>query len=107
MTTWDLSSQAQVDYLVPMAAKEDGRVNFVMVALQAKQDRELVEVFAQHLGVRFPVALADAETMEGGGPFGTLKAVPTTLILDRSARLVWRHVGIAKPEEIREGLAGL
>jgi hypothetical protein len=29
------------------------------------------------------------------------------VILDRSARMVWRHVGLAKPEEIREGLSGL
>jgi hypothetical protein len=33
--------------------------------------------------------------------------VPTTIILDRAARMVWRHVGIARPDEIRAGLAGL
>ncbi len=107
VTTWDLSSQAQVDYLVPMSKKDDGRVNYVLVALQGKEDRELVEVFAQHLGVTFPVAMADTDMTSGGGPFGPLRAVPTTLILDRAARMVWRHVGIARPEEIREGLQGL
>ena len=107
MTTWDLSSQAQVDYLVPMAKKDGPQINYVMVALQEPQDRELVEVYAQHLGVTFPAAMADQDLMSGGGSFGDLKAVPTTVILDRAARMVWRHVGLARPEEIREGLSGL
>ena len=107
VTTWDLSSQAQIDYLVPMAKRDGGQVNYVMVALQERQDRELVEVYAEHLGVTFPAAMADQDLMSGGGSFGELKAVPTTVILDRSARMVWRHVGIARPDEIRRGLAGL
>lgn len=107
VTTWDLSSQAQIDYLVPMAKKDGAQVNYVMVALQEAQNRELVEVFAQHLGVTFPVAMADAELIAGGSSFGALKAVPTTVILNRATRMVWRHVGIARPEVIREGLRGL
>jgi hypothetical protein len=107
VTTWDLSSQAQIDYLVPMAKRDGSDVNYVMVALQERQDRELVEVFAHGLGVTFLGAMADQELMAGGGSFGALKAVPTTVILDRAARMVWRHVGIARPDEIREGLRGL
>jgi hypothetical protein len=107
VTTWDLSSQAQIDYLVPMAKRDGSDVNYVMVALQERQDRELVEVFVHGLGVTFLGAMADQELMAGGGPFGSLKAVPTLVILDRSARMVWRHVGIARPEEIRDGLKGL
>jgi hypothetical protein len=107
VTTWDLSSQAQVDYLVPMAKRDGAQVNYVMVALQTAQDRVLVEVFAHHLGVTFPAAIADDALIAGGGSFGALKAVPTTVILDRAARMVWRHVGIARPDEIRAGLSGL
>ncbi len=107
MTTWDLSSQAQIDFLVPMSKKDGAQVNYVMVALQEPKDRELVEVFTHGLGVTFLGALADKEIIEGGGPFGPVRAVPTMVILDRSARMVWRHVGLAKPEEIREGLSGL
>ena len=107
VTTWDLSSQAQVDFLVPMAKKDGAQVNYVMVALQEPQDRELVEVYAQHLGVTFPSAMADKDMISGGGSFGELKAVPTTVILDRAARMVWRHLGLARPDEIRKGLSGL
>ena len=107
VTTWDLSSQAQVDFLVPMAKRDGANVNYVMVALQEPAERELVEVYTHHLGVTFPVAMADKDAIAAGGSFGELKAVPTTVILDRAARMVWRHVGLARPEEIREGLSGL
>jgi hypothetical protein len=107
VTTWDLSSQAQIDFLVPMSKKDGETTNYVMVALQETKDRELVEVFAQGLGVTFRGALSGEEVLHGGGPFGDIRAVPTTVILDRAARMVWRHVGLARPEEIREGLSGL
>ncbi len=107
MTTWDLSSQAQIDFLVPMSKKDGASVNYVMVALQEPKDRELVVVFAQGLGVTFLAARADQEGLAAGGPFGPVQAVPTIVILDRQGRMVWRHVGLAKPEEIRDGLSGL
>src|SRR6185312_6246955 len=106
ITTWDLSSQAQVDYLVPMQKKTPG-VTFALVALQEPKERELVEAYAQSLKVEFPVALADSGVIAGGGPFGDVHEIPTTVILDRMGRMVWRHVGLAKPEEIRAGLSGL
>ncbi len=107
VTTWDLSSQAQVDYLVPMAKKTSG-ANFALVALQEPKDRELVEAYKAALHVDFPVALAgDPAIIAGGGPFGDVHEIPTTVILDRTGRMVWRHVGLAKPEEIRAGLSGL
>ncbi len=111
VTTWDLSSQAQVDFLVAMA-KNDGQgdktdVQYLLVMLQEKKDRELVEVYRDKLGVTFPVALAGTDVIAGGGPFGDVHAIPTTVILDRQGRMVWRHVGLAKPEEIRAGLRGL
>ncbi len=107
VTTWDLSSQAQIDFLVPMAKRSGSSSNYLMVALQDAADRELVEVYAEHLGVTFPVAMADKDALAQLGSFGELNAVPTTVILDRAARIVWRHVGLARPEDIRAGLSGL
>jgi hypothetical protein len=107
VATWDLSSQAQVDYLVPFAKKNPG-VAFALIALQEPKDRELVEAYKQSLKVEFPVAIVgDRGMIAGGGPFGDVAEIPTTVILDRAGRMVWRHVGLAKPEEIRAGLEGL
>jgi hypothetical protein len=105
-TTWDLMSQAQVDFLVKMAKHDGAAVHYALVALQESKDRELVEVYSQKLGVDFPVALADAATIAGGGPFGDVHNVPTVVVLDAEGRLVWLHPGVAKASEIRAAMHG-
>lgn len=107
VATWDLSSQAQIDFLVPMHKHDGDKVNYVMVALQEQKDREIVEAFKAGLHVEFPVALADRDTIGGGGPFGDVHNVPTVIILDRGGRPVWRSVGLARSNDLRAGLHGL
>ena len=62
------------------------------------QDRELVEVYAQKLGVDFPTALADAATIAGGGAFGDVHNVPTVAVLDAA-----RPIGVAASRR-RQGI---
>ena len=107
VATWDLSSQAQIDFMVPMSKHDGDKINYVMIALQEAKDRELVEAFRAGLHVEFPVAMADTDSIAGGGPFGDVHNVPTVIILDRSGHVVWRRVGLAKNDEIRAGFRGL
>jgi len=107
VTTGDLVGQAQVSYLVHMAKNDGGDVNYAMVAIHPRKEIVLVEAYRQTLGVTFPVALADASTITGSGPFGELPAVPAVVILDRGGRIVWKHVGLAKNEELRSHMRGL
>lgn len=106
VTTWDLMSQAQVDFLVKMNQNDEGRVHYAVVALQEPKDRELVEEYVKSLGVQFPSALADPQTIAGGGPFGDVHNVPTIVVLDRRGRLVWLHPGLARANEIRAAMHG-
>ncbi|MBX3233633.1 MAG: TlpA family protein disulfide reductase [Labilithrix sp.] len=107
VTTGDLNSQAQASYLVHMAKNDGDRVSYAMVALHPRKEIVLVETYRQTLGVEFPVALADAAATSSAGPFGEIPAVPTTVILDRQGRMVWKHTGLAKHEEIRGHMHGL
>jgi hypothetical protein len=108
VTTASLPAQAQVDYVVAMAKHDGERVNYAVVALESTANRELVEMYGRALGTPFPLALADAETLVASGPFGDVTAVPTTVLLDRSGRVVWRADGrVAKSVEIRAALRGL
>lgn len=104
VTTYDLGSQAQVNYLVAMAAHDGAKVNYALVALEKRSERELVEVYKTNLHVTFPVALADAETMGGGGPFGDVHRIPAVVVLDAEGRMVWKKTGLAKSEEIRDAM---
>jgi len=106
--TGSLPAQAQVDFLVAMAKHDGGNVNYAVVAVEPSASRELVELYRKALGIPFPVAMADAQTIEGRGPFGDVSAVPVTVMLDRAGRPVWRVDGrVAKSAELRKALKGL
>jgi hypothetical protein len=108
VTTGSLPAQAQVDFLVAMAKHDADRVNYVVVALEPPENRELVEIYRKSLAVAFPVALADATTLAGQSAFGDLSAVPVTVVLDRRGRVVWRSEGrVVKGDELRRALQGL
>ncbi|MFO0739413.1 MAG: TlpA disulfide reductase family protein [Labilithrix sp.] len=107
VTTGDIVGQAQVSYLVHMAKNDGDRVFYAMVAVHPRKEAILVETYKQTLGVDFPVALADAAVASDKGPFGEIPAVPTVVILDRFGRMVWKHTGLAKNEELRGHMHGL
>jgi hypothetical protein len=111
ISTYDLESQAQVDYLATMAKHDGDRVNYAMVALEPPENRELVEAFrrfvAEKFGVTLLTALGDPATIAGGGPFGDVHVVPTVVILDREGKVAWRKTGLGKSDEIRTVLSPL
>jgi hypothetical protein len=107
VTTGDIVGQAQVSYLVAMAKNDGDKVNYAMVAIQARREIVLVEAYRKTLNVEFPVALGDATSTSPKGPFGEIPAVPTVVLLDRSGRLVWKHTGLAKSDELRAHMRGL
>lgn len=108
VTTGSLPSQAEVDFLVAMAAHDGDRTNYLVVALDPGENRELVELYRKALKIPFPVAMADDASRTGAGPFGDVTAVPVTVVLDRAGRMVARFEGrIVKSEELRTALRGL
>jgi len=108
VNTGSLPAQAQVDFLVVMARHDADKVNYAVVALEARENRELVELYKKALSIPFPMALADQVTAAGGGPFGDVTAVPVTVILDRSGRVALRVAGrVVRSEELRGALRGL
>lgn len=107
VTTGDILGQAQVDYLVAMSKNDGKKVNYAVVALHPRKEIVLVEAYISTLKVEFPVALGDASAMSAGGPFGEISAVPTVVVLDKDSRIVWKHTGLAKSEELRGHMRGL
>ncbi len=107
VTTGDIVGQAQVSYLVAMSKNDGDKVNYAMVALHPRREIVLVEAYRKTLNVEFPVALGDSSTTAENGPFGPIPAVPTVVILDRVGRLVWKHTGLAKSDELRAHMRGL
>ena len=107
LTTYDLASQAQARFLSGVLRRGQGRVSAVAIVLESPDNRMLIEAFRDALKLEYPVALGDATLLAGDSAFGNVQTVPTTVVLDAESRLVWRHVGLAKDEEIETVLRGL
>jgi hypothetical protein len=107
LTTYDLASQAQARFLSGISRRHAATLHAAAVVLEPPDNRPLVVAFRDALRLDFPVAIADAPLIAGEGPFGDVHAVPSTVVLDSEGRLVWRHVGLAKEDEIENVLRGL
>lgn len=102
VTTGSVDAQAQLNFLVAMSGHDGDKVNYVAVALHPRREIPLVDALAHTVKVTFPVGIVDAEKMSSpSAPFGEIVAVPTTVVLDKKGRLVWKRTGLAKADEIR------
>jgi hypothetical protein len=98
MTTYDLASQANVNFVIDVA-KRDSQPFFAMVALEDRAQRELVESYRDQLNVKFPVAMTDV----GRTGFGEVR-VPTVIVLDPTGKIAFRKEGIVKGDELRHAI---
>ncbi len=103
LATYDLASQAQARFLSALAARRKD-LAYVAVVLEPPANVPLVIGFRDALALDFPVALADAATIAGRGPFGEVNAVPTVVLLDADVRVVWRHVGLTREEDLERAI---
>lgn len=101
ITTGDIVCQAQVGFLNAMAKNDGDRVHYAAIALHPRREIVLVETYRKSIGIEFPIALGDGASTSPAGPFGEVPAVPTVVVLDRFGKLVWKHTGLAKADEIR------
>jgi len=98
VTTYDLASQAVVNFVME-AAKHEPDVKFAMVALEDRASRELVEGYRDGLRVAFPVAMTDV----GHTGFGEVH-VPTVIVLDAAGKIAFRKEGIVKGDELHRAI---
>ncbi len=104
VATYDTPSQAQARFLSGLMRRHVPRINVLLLALEPPANLPLVEAFAAALDVPYPVAMADADTIAGRGPFRGMQHVPSVIVLDRQGRVVWRHIGLVREGELAEVL---
>jgi hypothetical protein len=107
ITTYDVPSQAEVRFVMNLARHHVPRLNVAFLVLEARENRPLVEAFVTALGIQDPVAIADADTIAGQGPFARLHHVPSVIILDRQGREAWRHIGLVQEGELEQAVRGV
>lgn len=105
LSTYDLASQAQARFLSMVQRRREPPIHAAAIVLEPKENLPLVAMFRQTLGLEYPVALGDEELIAGGGPFGDVRSVPATVVLDASGRIIAKRQGLLKDDEL-EALLG-
>lgn len=100
LSTYDLASQAQARFLSMVHRRHEPPINAAAIVLEPKENLPLVAMFRQTLGLDYPVAIGDEELIAGKGPFGDVRSVPATVVLDASGRIVARREGLLKDDEL-------
>lgn len=106
LTTYDPASQVQAKTLEQVLHTHRPRANGGAIMLEPPAYGVLADVFRSTLALSYPVALADPATLDGSGAFGSIDRVPTTVVLDRQGRVVYRKSGLASAAELEEALSG-
>ncbi|MDX2051107.1 MAG: hypothetical protein SFV15_01865 [Polyangiaceae bacterium] len=98
VTTFDVPSQLAAKRLADVSVKMG--CGALGIVLEPPENRILAEAFGRALHLPYPLAMADAEILRGGGPFGGVVGVPTLLILDRRGRIAYRSEGLPSSQQI-------
>lgn len=104
IATYDVASQAQARFLAAVARRHVPRINVALLVLESPDNLPLAQAFAEALPFKGPIAMADAATIAGKGPFAGLHHVPSVVILDRQGVEVWRAIGLMDEGAIDEAL---
>ena len=104
LTTYDLASQGEARVLAALLRRHSPRINVAAIILEPPENVPLVSAFATTLGLTYPVAIADAETIAGRGPFVDLHHVPSIVILDPTGHEAFRYFGLASEDGLEQAL---
>lgn len=101
ITTYDVPSQAEVEFLTRLHKEHVPRLNTALIVLEPPESRDIVREYVRALAIDYPVGMADAATIAGRGPFKELQHVPSVIILDREGKERFRHLGPMKYADLK------
>ncbi len=88
-TTASTASQLDFDQLADLHQKEPRRAVVIGVMVD-RVATTIARAWQRGMGARYLLALADDGLRRGAGPLGTVKTVPTTVVLDGAGRTTYR-----------------
>jgi len=103
-STSSLDSQADVEEL--RRTRETAK-DLVLVEIVMDEDPRLAAPWADASRIDWSVLLPTPEVREGSSTFGAIRVVPTTFLLGRDGRLVWRWEGALPKDRLKRELPRL
>jgi hypothetical protein len=105
VTTYDLPSQAEAQLLREVLATHKPVANAAIVMMEPPRSAALAQVWADAIGLKWPIAMASPTLMSGDSELGRINGVPTLIVLDRRGRVVARSEGALNREAIADCLS--
>lgn len=98
--TWCFPCLADLPVLQRLWEERSGQgFTVVLVGMDLEGERVL-EPFAERYALPFPVLVADAEIRQGQSPFGTVSALPTSVLFGREGEVLLAYAGVAEPASL-------
>lgn len=104
-TSYDVASQALARHLLDLYRLRAPRLNAALVMLEPPKNVEICRSFRDVLELPYPVLMADAQTLRGTGPFGSLASVPAWVILRRDGSVSHAIVGALSRKQLEQAIA--
>lgn len=102
--TWCFPCMAEIPTLEALQ-RDYGPRGFRVVAVGMDlEGRRVLEPFAEHYALNYPVLLADERIIEGQSVFGPIRSLPTAVVLDREGRAVAGWQVVAGHEEMAKAI---
>ena len=100
LATWCLPCLTELE-AVEALQRQYGGNDFTVVAVgMDNEGARVLDPFARHYQLPFPLVLPDEAIRTGNSPFGRISALPTTFLLDRDGKVVLAYEGVAAPESL-------
>jgi thiol-disulfide isomerase/thioredoxin len=101
--TWCPPCKAEIPGFIELQ-KKYGEKGLVVVGVSLdEQGPSVVKQFMNQFGMNYPVVMGNIKTMEDFGG----KAIPTTFVIDRSGKVVAKHVGFASKQTFEKEIEPL
>jgi thiol-disulfide isomerase/thioredoxin len=101
--TWCAPCKAEIPGFIELQNKYGSKGLVVIGVSLDERGPSVVKQFMKELGMNYPVVMGNLKLMDDFG--GT--AIPTTFVIDRSGKIVAKHVGFAPKETFEKDIAPL
>lgn len=106
--TWCAPCEAEYQNLNRLVESRQGKNDLAVLGIAVDLDgKKLLPVFLEVRKLVYPVALADERMLHGETPFGPVRAIPVTFLVDAQGRHVETWQGVVPYEHLRARLERL
>lgn len=92
--TWCPPCRQEIPGFVSLHAKYS-REDIEFVGISFDRSIDPVRQYASAAGIKYPVVMG---TSDVSAAFGGVDAIPTTFVIGRDGRILWKHTGYGPPE---------